>query len=123
MEKQDVLGLYPPRDVVQVPYLWFAWSLIYGALYAIGLRFHAVITTPKLPAAFIDIDWDVVFQPMFSWTRALEGTGFACMFGFGLWLTAHIVFRRRSAEHRKALFMLGLIFTTVGMVLVAFAPV
>jgi len=89
----------------------------------IGLRFHAVITTPKLPAAFIDIDWDVVFQPMFSWTRALEGSVFACVFAFGLWLTARIVFRRRSADHRTALFMLGLIFSTVGMVLVAFAPV
>ena len=123
MKKQDSLGLYQPRDVVQVPYLWFAWSLIYGALVMIGLRYLAVKTTPKLPEAFADIDWDVVFQPMFSWTRALEGTGVACMFAFGLWLTARIVFRGRSADHRMALFMLGLVGSMVGVILVVFAPV
>jgi hypothetical protein len=123
MEKQDSLGFYQPRDVVQVPYLWFAWSLIYGALGMIGLRYHAVKTTPKLPAVFTEIDWDVVFKPMFSWSQALEGIGFGCMFAFGLWLTARIVFRGRSAEHRMALFMLGLMGSIVGIILVVFAPV
>lgn len=123
MEKNNSLGLYQPRDVVHVPHLWTLWSIVYGALYALGLRWLAVKTTPKLPAAVADFDWSVMFQPMFSWSQALEGTGLGCLFAFGLWLIARVVFRRRSSEHRKALFVFGLMWAVIGIVSVVFAPV
>lgn len=122
MEKNNSLGLYQPRDVVHVPHLWTLWSIVYGALCALGLRWLAVMTTPKLPAAVADFDWAVMFQPMFSWSQALEGTGLACLFVFGLWLIARVVFRRRSSDHRKALLLFGLMSAVVGLVIVAFAP-
>lgn len=122
MEKNNPLGSYQPRDVVQVPYLWILWSIAYGASCAVGLRWLAVLTTPKFPAAVSDIDWAVLFQPMFSWSQALEGTGLGCLFAFGLWLIARVVFRRRSSEHRNALFLFGLMCAVVGIVIVVFAP-
>lgn len=123
MEVKDALDLHQPRDVVHVPHLWFLWSLAYGAFWIPGLRWYAGLTTPKLPAALADMDWDTVFQPMFSWPQALEGMGVGCLFAFGLWLTSRVVFHRRSPEHRKALFMLGLMCAALGIVIVAFAPV
>ncbi|MBV7542003.1 hypothetical protein [Acidovorax sp. sic0104] len=110
--KQSALEAYR-RDVVLLPLPWLALNLLLGALVAVGIRWLAWVSVEGSSAAR-PIDYVAAIRPMFEAEEMLRGFGGGAVLIALVYVLTRVLFRKRSADHRGALFLVGLMAMVVG---------